>query len=74
MSEQGYIPKTASGGTSDNTAYCDGLWFNASQVDYALVGGCWADGVLVGGRFVTLGDLASAAYANFVSRLSYLAP
>ena len=74
MSEQGYIPKTASGGTSDNTAYCDGLWFNASQVDYALVGGSWSNGVLVGGRCVDLSYLASITSANFVSRLSYLAP
>ena len=31
------IPTIASG--SATTYYCDGLWFNNSQVDYALVGG-----------------------------------
>ena len=74
MTEQGYIPQTASGGTSDNTHYCDGLWFNASQVDYALVGGYWAYGVPVGGRSVALHLLASDASAAFGSRLSFLTP
>ena len=74
MTEQGYIPQTASGGASDNTHYCDGLWFNASQVDYALVGGYWDSGVPVGGRCVSLYSLASVTSASFGSRLSFLTP
>lgn len=74
MTEQGYIPKTASGGTANNTYYCDGLWFNASQVDYALAGGLWCDGVRAGGRFVSLNYLASFTYASIGSRLSFITP
>lgn len=72
MTEQGYIPKTASGGTENNTYYCDGLWFNASQVDYARVGGYWDSGVRVGGRSVDLNNLASATNAAVGSRLSFI--
>ena len=74
MTEQGYIPQTASGGTSDNTYYCDVLWFDASQVDYARVGGFWYAGVLVGGRCVALDALASGTSAYLGSRLSFLTP
>jgi len=74
MTDQGYIPKTASGGTSVNGYWCDGLWFNNGQVDYAFVGGDWAGGVLVGGRFVHLNHLASDAYGSLGSRLSFIAP
>lgn len=35
--EHGLIPKQASG--SATTKYCDGLWLNNSQVNYAFVGG-----------------------------------
>lgn len=74
MTDQGYIPKTASGGTSVNGYWCDGLWFNNGQVDYARVGGGWADGVHVGGRFVLLHNLASVAGGAVGSRLSFIAP
>lgn len=37
IAENGLIPATVNG--SATTYYCDGLWFNNSQVDYALVGG-----------------------------------
>ena len=37
MTEFGDIPYIASGSAS--TYECDSLWFNNSQVDYALVGG-----------------------------------
>ena len=68
----GYVPKTASG--SGTTYYCDGLWFNNSQVDYALVGGYWLNALLVGCRYVSLSVLTSYTDANVGSRLSYNNP
>ena len=68
----GYVPKTASG--SGTTYYCDGLWFNNSQVDYALVGGDWNRALLVGCRSVFLSALTSYTNANVGSRLSYNNP
>lgn len=46
FNENGLIPTTANG--SQTTYYCDGLWFNNSQVNYALVGGRSGYGFLVG--------------------------
>lgn len=66
----GYVPKVASG--SETTYMCDGLWFNDSQTDYALVGGNWTDAGLCGSRYVNLDYLASTASARIGSRLSYL--
>ena len=37
FTESGFVPTIASG--SSSTYYCDGLWFNNNQVNYALVGG-----------------------------------
>ena len=37
ITDNGLIPTIASG--SATTYYCDGFWFNNSQVDYAIVGG-----------------------------------
>ena len=68
----GYVPKTASG--SGTTYYCDGLWYNTAQVDYALAGGGWSHGLLVGSRSVFLYFLASAVDAGVGSRLSFLSP
>lgn len=68
----GFVPKTASG--SGTTYYCDGLWFNNTQVDYALVGGSWASALLAGCRFVNLANLASTASLYIGSRLSYINP
>ena len=42
----GYIPVISNG--SATTYYCDGLWFNNSQIDYAFVGGASGSGCLVG--------------------------
>lgn len=72
VGEQGFIPKVASG--SGTTYYCDGLWFDTAQVDYALVGGNWDDALSDGCRFVNLNSLASVASAGVGSRLSYLNP
>lgn len=66
----GYVPKVASG--SETTYMCDGLWFNNSQTDYALVGGAWNDAGPCGSRYVDLSGLASFTYATVGSRLSYL--
>jgi len=68
----GFVPKVASGSAS--TYYCDGLWYNNAQVDYAVVGGLWTDGLLDGPRSVDLGDLASLTYVALGSRLSYINP
>ena len=72
VGEQGFIPKVASG--SGTTYYCDGLWFNNAQVDYALVGGGWAYALRVGCRAVDLDVLVSFTNAYVGSRLSYLNP
>lgn len=66
----GYVPVTASG--SETTYMCDGLWFNNSQVDYALVGGSWIYAGRCGSRCVTLDCTASYTYADVGSRLSFL--
>jgi hypothetical protein len=68
----GWVPKTAMG--SATTYYCDGLWYNNSQVDYAIVGGDWSSGLLDGSRYVALSDLASRTATALGSRLSYLNP
>lgn len=68
----GFVPKTASG--SGTTYYCDGLWFNNAQVDYALVGGRWDNALRAGCRSVDLYGLASVASAAVGSRLSYINP
>lgn len=52
VTENGLIPTTASG--SVTTYYTDGLWFNNSQVDYAIVGGSSSDGLLVGALYSAL--------------------
>ena len=57
MTDQGRLPVTMSG--SDSTYTCDGGWFNASQVDYALVGGPCGNGLLVGASCVNLDNLVS---------------
>ena len=59
VTEYGLIPTTASG--SATTYFTDGLWFNNSQVDYALVGGSCSDGFLVGALYVDLTPLVSYA-------------
>lgn len=57
MTENGRLPVTMSG--SETTYTCDGGWFNASQVDYALVGGNCSSGLHVGASCVSLGSLVS---------------
>ena len=59
MTNQGRLPVTMSG--SETTYTCDGGWYNASQVDYALVGGYSDDGLPVGASAVALNNLVSVA-------------
>lgn len=70
--EAGFVPVTASG--SGTTYYCDGMWFNNGQVDYARVGGRWDDALLCGPRCVSLNLAASSTNANVGSRLSFIPP
>ena len=58
MTRYGRLPVTMSG--SDSTYTCDGGWYNASQVDYALVGGACNNGFLVGASALRLANLVSA--------------
>lgn len=51
------IPTIASG--SATTYYCDGLWFNNSQVNYAFVGGASDSTSLVGALFSNLDSASS---------------
>ena len=70
--DQGYVPQVASG--SETRYYCDGLWYNTSQIDYAFVGGCWTYAGRVGPRCVNLCNLASYADTAVGSRLSFVGP
>lgn len=68
MTENGRLPVTMSG--SETTYTCDGGWYNASQVDYAIVGGACSVGFLVGASCVHLGDLVSNTHWNVGAALS----
>ena len=60
FNENGLIPTTVNG--SQTIYYCDGLWFNNSQVDYAFVGGDYSGASLVGALCSNL--YAAASYAS----------
>lgn len=64
FNENGLIPTTANG--SQTTYYCDGLWFNNSQVDYALVGGASSNASRVG-AFCSHLYIAAASSAGVTS-------
>lgn len=68
MTDQGRLPVTMSG--SETTYTCDGGWYNASQVDYAIVGGPSDNGLLVGASAVNLNALVSYAIWAFGAALS----
>lgn len=68
MTENGRLPVVCSG--SDSTYTCDGGWYNASQVDYAIVGGGCSDGLRVGGSAVILANLVSYTTWNLGAALS----
>ena len=52
------------------TYYCDGLWFNNSQVDYACVGGGSGNPSFVGTLCSHLACKSSLTYWNFGAALS----
>ena len=68
ITDNGLIPTIASG--SATTYYCDGLWFNNSQVDYAYVGGDSGNASLVGAFYSNLNHTASFAYVVLGAALS----
>lgn len=68
INDNGLIPTIASGSAS--TYYCDGLWFNNSQVDYAIVGGGSARSSFVGALCSTLGYASSLAVWSIGASLS----
>lgn len=59
ITDNGLIPIIASG--SATTYYCDGLWFNNSQVDYACVGGASDNASRVGTLYSSLSYTSSLA-------------
>ncbi len=72
FTENGIIPKQASG--SSTTKYCDALWFNNGQVNYAGVGGSSGYGARVGAFCSGLDGTASDAGWNFGAGLSCKPP
>ena len=68
ITDNGLIPTIASG--SATTYYCDGLWFNNSQVDYACVGGASSVTSPVGTLSSGLSAAASVADVTVGAALS----
>ena len=68
ITDNSLIPTIASG--SATTYYCDGLWFDNLQVDYALVGGYFGDASPVGALSSNLADASSSTLWNFGAALS----
>ena len=64
----GRIPYQASGSAS--TYEADGLWFNNSGTFYALVGGYWADDLVVGPFGANLSNAASSSNSSYGAALS----
>ena len=62
------IPTVVSG--SSTTYYCDGLWFNNSQVDYAFVGGGSDYASFVGALCSSLSNASSVASWDIGAALS----
>ena len=62
MTEHGFIPTTISG--SGTTHYCDGAWFNNSQLDYLLVGAGADHASALGGAF-TFNVVSAPSYASW---------
>ena len=68
ITDNGLIPTIASG--SATTYYCDGLWFDNSQVDYAFVGGSSYNVYLVGALHSHLTGTSSVSRWNFGAAIS----
>ena len=68
ITDNGLIPTIASG--SATTYYCDGLWFNNSQVCYARMGGACNAGSPAGALSYSLNAPFSGAYWHLGTALS----
>lgn len=68
FTENGIIPKQASG--SSTTKYCDGLWLNNGQVNYAVLGGDSDSSARVGAFCSSLAAADSPAYWSIGAGLS----
>ena len=68
FTEEGMLPSVASG--SSSTYYCDGLWFNNGQVNYAFRGGSCSYDLRVGAFYFTLNYAASGAYWDIGASVS----
>ena len=68
--QYGIFPKTASG--SDSTHFPDGLWFNTSQVNFALFGGSSANGLHVGAFACHLTITVGNSYWDIGCSLSFI--
>lgn len=68
LNNYGIFPLGASG--SQTTYFCDGLWFNNSQSNYALVGGDCNAGFLIGSFAAFLANAPSAASWDIGAALS----
>lgn len=64
----GVVPKALTGNTSPTTYFSDGHWYGNSC--YALVGGGWHDGLLVGAFCSGVNGAVSAAYATVGAAVS----
>ena len=69
FAHDGMYSQVSSG--SSSTYYCDGQWFNNSQVDYAFRGGYSRNGLLVGAFCVYLDHAASRAWWDVGAAPSY---
>ena len=68
IKQHGLIPIKANG--SATTYYSDGLWFNNSQISYALVGGNSSDGSPVGAFSLSFDFTVSFAHPNIGASIS----
>lgn len=68
----GIVPKQANG--SSTTKYCDGLWFNNEQVNYAAVSSSSSYGTRVGALASDLSAVASYVGWDFCADLSCKPP
>lgn len=68
ITDNGLIPIIANG--SDTTYYCDGLWFNNSQVNYTLAGGSSGNGSRVGALCSCLYYASSYSNASIGAAIS----
>ena len=68
ITDNGLIPTIASG--SATTYYCDGLWTNNAQVNYAYVGGGSNDTSYVGALSSSLNNASSVPYWSIGAALS----